>query len=324
MVHVSNNLPDAVVNRAVDQAPPSRVAVLLASYNGLRYIHEQVDSILRQKGCVVDIFVSDDQSTDGTWEWLNEKKLSEPRLHLLARKDRFRNAARNFYRLLRDVDFSNYDYVALSDQDDIWLDDKLLHSIQGMLEHHCDAVSSNVIAVWADGRQKLVHKSHRQRGLDFLFGSAGPGCTYLLTAECSRKLSAFLTERRPETEEVQFHDWLIYAWVRAHGLTWHIEPRPTMFYRQHGSNEYGVNSGWAAFRRRLHQVRSGWYRQQILKISRLVSDGTAFTDEARTTIRLVEQCTFTSRLALIAKVSDLRREPKDRVLLVLTSLFGGI
>ncbi len=312
------------MNRAVDQVHPARVAVLLASYNGLPYIHEQVESILKQQGCKVDIFVSDDQSSDGTWEWLNEKKLSEPRLHLLPRNDRFRNAARNFYRLLRDVDFSQYDYVALSDQDDIWLEDKLIRSIQELLARNCAAVSSNVIAIWPDGRRRLVHKSQRQRRLDFLFGSAGPGCTYVLTAECARRLSTFLVQHRAETEEVQFHDWLIYAWVRTHGLTWHIEPRPTMFYRQHGNNEYGVNSGWAAFRRRLDQVRSGWYRQQILTISRLVCDGPTFTEEARATMRLVEQSTLMSRLALIAKVSDLRREPKDRALLVLTSLLGGI
>lgn len=312
------------MNRVIDQVRPARVAVLLASYNGLPFIHEQVESILKQQGCEVDIIVSDDQSSDGTWEWLNEKKLTELRLHLLPRTDRFRNAARNFYRLLRDADLSQHDYVALADQDDIWLENKLVLSIQELRARNCGAVSSNVIAIWPDGRKRLVHKSHRQRRLDFLFGSAGPGCTYVLTAECARRLSTFLVEHRAETEEVQFHDWLIYAWVRSHGMTWHIESQPTMLYRQHANNEYGVNSGWAAFRRRLDQVRSGWYREQILKISRLVCSGSTFTEEARATMRLVEQGTLKSRLALIAKVSDLRREPRDRALLVLTSLLGGI
>jgi rhamnosyltransferase len=311
------------VNPAVDQEF-SRVAVLLASFNGLPFIIEQVDSILKQQGCTVDVFVSDDLSTDGTWEWLNEKKSSDARIHLLAHDGKFGNAARNFCRLLRDVDFSNYEYVALADQDDIWLEDKLSLSIQELRARKCGAVSSNVIAFWPDGRKKLVHKSQRQRRLDFLFGSAGPGCTYVLTAECATRLSTFLTEHRAETEEIQFHDWLIYAWVRSHGFTWHIEPRPTMFYRQHAKNEYGVNSGWTAFRRRLDQVRSGWYRGQIIKIARLMSDGPTFTAEAAATMRLVEQRTLMSRLSLIAKVSDLRREPRDRALLVLTSLLGGI
>jgi rhamnosyltransferase len=312
------------VNRAVDQVQPARVAVLLASYNGLPYIHEQVDSILKQQGCVVDIFVSDDQSSDGTWEWLNDKKQSEPRLHLLPRIDRFRNAARNFYRLLRDVEFSHYEYVALSDQDDVWLENKLMLSIQELLARNCAAVSSDVIAFWPDGRKRLVHKSQRQRRLDFLFGSAGPGCTYVLTAECASRLSTFLVERRPETEKVQFHDWLIYAWVRSHGMKWHIESTATMLYRQHANNEYGANSGWSAFLRRLAQVRTGWYREQILQISELIAHGSTFTEECAATAALVQRRTLAARLSLLTNIGQLRRETKDRALLVLACLLGGI
>jgi rhamnosyltransferase len=305
-----------------NQSP--RVAVLLATYNGLAYLADQLESILNQQGCAVDVWVSDDQSSDGTWEWLQEKSRTEPRIFLLPRTRRFGNAARNFYRLFRDSDPTRYDYIALSDQDDIWLPNKLALSIEKLHEHAVSVVSSNVIAMWPDGRRKLIRKSQKQRRLDFLFGSAGPGCTYLLTAECAAKFKTFVTERPAEVDAVQFHDWMLYAWARSHGYKWHIEPRPTMLYRQHASNEYGANAGWTAFRRRLEQVRSGWYRDQILQISRLVRDGRAFDAECSAIVRLVEQRTIAARIALITKVRELRREMKDRVLLVLAWLLSRI
>jgi rhamnosyltransferase len=97
-----------------------------------------------------------------------------------------------------------------------------------------------------------------------------------------------------------------------------------MLYRQHDKNEYGANSGWAAFRRRLAQVRSGWYREQILQISRLVGDGASFTAECAVVTRLVEARGILSRIALAAKVRKLRRELKDRAWLFLACMLGGI
>jgi len=304
--------------------PVPRVAVLLATYDGISFISDQVESLLKQVSCAVDIWVSDDQSTDGTWEWLCDRAAGEARMSLLPRVGRFGNAARNFYRLLQDVDFSRYQYIALADQDDIWFLDKLALSIGQLRERKVAAVSSDVTALWPDGRQQLIRKSQKQRSLDFLFESAGPGCTYVMTAECAAAFKQFLTHNRSGVAAVQFHDWMIYAWVRSHGFTWHIMPHPTMLYRQHGKNEYGVNRGWAAFRRRLAQVRSGWYREQILQISRLVCDGASFTAECAATMRLVEARGILSRVALAAKVCKLRRELQGRVWLFLACMLGGI
>jgi len=243
---------------------------------------------------------------------------------LLPRTQRFGNAARNFYRLLRDIDPSAYQYVALSDQDDIWFTNKLASSIQKLCERKVAAVSSNVIALWPNGKQSLIRKAQPQRRLDFLFESAGQGCTYVLTSECAAMFRQFLIANRKEVESVQFHDWMLYAWARSHALTWHIDPRPTMLYRQHKENVHGANSGWAAFRRRAAQVRSGWYREEILKISRLISHGPTYTIECGTIQRLVESRTIHSRISLAVKAHTLRRRVKDRASLILACLLGWI
>jgi rhamnosyltransferase len=317
-------LSSAIVAPPRNANPIPRVAVLLATYNGINYLADQVDSILKQVACTVDIWVSDDQSTDGTWDWLCERSKIDPRISLLPRMQRFGNAARNFYRLLSDVDSSVYDYVALSDQDDIWFADKLARSIQQIRDRKVAAVSSNVIAMWPSGRKSLIQKSQKQRRLDFLFESAGPGCTYVLTVECVAGFKQLLAHNRNAVEIIQFHDWMLYAWVRSRGFKWHIESCPTMYYRQHDRNEYGANSGWIALRRRIEQVRSGWYREQILRISGLICDGSSFTEECAETIRLVEERTIVSRVALVMKVFELRRKMTNRAWLVLACLLGGI
>jgi len=316
----------SIMTLQTSETPSSlpRVAVLLATYNGLAYVAEQVESILKQSSSAVRIFVSDDQSSDGTWQWLQQQAATEPRIELLPHTLRFGNAAKNFYRLLRDADFTGCDYVALSDQDDIWLENKLSLSIEKLREHAAAAVSSNVIATWQDGRKKLIRKSHGQRRLDFLFGSAGPGCTYLMTRDCAIQLREFLMRHRTEVDQVQFHDWMIYAWARTHDKQWHIESTPTMLYRQHQSNEYGANSGLAAFRRRWSQVRSGWYRRQILQIAQLIADGSTYTAESASIVGLINQGTVLARVRLLMKLRDSRREPKDRALLALAYLLGGI
>jgi rhamnosyltransferase len=301
-----------------------RVAVLLATFDGGAYLDEQLDSIMNQQDCAVDLWVSDDQSTDGTWQSLANRAKSDQRIALLPRVERLGKAARNFFRLMIDVDCSAYDYIALSDQDDIWFGDKLALSIRKIRNSQAAGFSSNVIAMWPNGRKKVIRKAQAQRRLDFLFESAGPGCTYLMTADCVSGFKKFLLANCKALEKIQFHDWMIYAWARSSGSKWHIDPNPTLYYRQHANNEYGVNSGWAAFRKRLRQMRSGWYRQQVLAIADLVRSGPSFTSECATTIGMLERNTLASRWALTLKAHQLRRGATDRVWLVFACLMGWI
>lgn len=306
-----------------DDTRAPRVAVLLATYNGLKYLPTQLDSILSQRDCRIDVWISDDCSSDGTLQWLQEQSRA-PSIRLLPECARFGNAARNFYRLLRDADLSNCDYVALADQDDIWVPSKLDLSIRRLNEHGAQAFSSNVMAFWPDGRQRLLKKSQPQRRLDFMFESGGPGCTYVLTKSCAAELQSFVRAHWQDVNAVEFHDWMIYAWARSHGKKWHIEASPTIQYRQHANNEFGANSGLTAFRRRLRHVRSGWYRRQVLQIAALNSDGISFTRECIATVGLVRADGVLSKARLIGQVRQMRRSHKDRLLLIFACLCGGL
>jgi len=96
-----------------------KVAILLAIFNGVQYLQEQLESILNQEHVAVEVFVSVDASSDGSEQWIEEKALSDVRIHILSHGQRFGGAAPNFFRLIREIDFSSFDYVSLADQDDI-------------------------------------------------------------------------------------------------------------------------------------------------------------------------------------------------------------
>lgn len=244
-----------------------KIAVLVAAYNGAEWIEEQIKTILSQDDVVVDIYVSVDLSTDGTFEMLQKYELTESRIHLLEYGDRYGGAAKNFFRLIRDVEFSDYDYVAFSDQDDIWLSNKLALAVSKIKSSDVDAYSSDVLAFWNDGSKKLIKKSYPQKKFDFLFEAAGPGCTYVLKAAALAEFKKKLIINWAVVNEIELHDWLIYAYFRANKLKWLIDPLPLMYYRQHSANQVGVNRGLKAYLVRLKKVRYKWYRTEVERIA---------------------------------------------------------
>lgn len=217
-----------------------RVAILLAAYNGIRWIEEQVISIEDESGVDVHIYVSVDLSDDGTFEWCEEFSASVDNVTVLPYGERFGGAAKNFFRLIRDIDFSQYDFVALSDHDDIWMPDKLSHAIEKIREENVDAYSSNVTAFWNDGREEFISKSQPQEEFDYIFEAAGPGCTYVLSKRVAKDFQKFLLQST-EANNFILHDWLIYAYARSKGFSWFIDSRSSMLYRQHENNQVGVN-----------------------------------------------------------------------------------
>lgn len=293
-----------------------RVLVLLAAYNGVEFIAEQLTSILNQIGVEVVVYISVDPSDDGTEQWAAVFASGCERVFLLPCGDRYGGAARNFFRLLRDVDFSSFDYVALADQDDIWLENKLYRAHECVQLGRYDAYSSNVVAFWPDGREALVDKAQPQVGYDYFFEAAGPGCTYVFTVASALKMKAFTLQRWEAVNDIALHDWFFYAWYRTRGLRWHIDNEWHMRYRQHGNNQVGVNKGIAAIIRRLILLRSNWYRLETVKIADLVGSP---SDKI---VGLIHRNSWLAHVALLPHIGQLRRRFRDRVFLFLMILLG--
>lgn len=283
-------------------------AVLLAAYNGEKWIGEQLETILKQIGVDVSIYISVDWSTDGTYKLCEKWCVQDARVKLLSYGERFGGAGKNFYRLIRDVDTAGFDMVAFADQDDLWLDDKLLSAWEKISTGVCQIYSSDVIAFWEGGHRAIIKKSYPQVTYDYLFEAAGPGCTYVFSESAFVMAKDFIVKNYVKCCDITFHDWLIYAYFRYHKVNWYIDDRPKMLYRQHESNQVGANNNFTAYIKRLNSVRVHWYRNQIISIAQLVTD---FPVEK-----------LTSRSFLLNNIGKLRRRQRDRVALAVMVALG--
>lgn len=104
---------------------------MMATYNGERYVAEQVDSILAQEGVDVTLLISDDGSVDGTCAICEGYARRDPRVRF-RRNPENKGLARNFMDMVYDSVSDGYDYYAFSDQDDVWLPEKLDKAVEAL------------------------------------------------------------------------------------------------------------------------------------------------------------------------------------------------
>lgn len=303
-----------------------RVVVLMATYNGRRWIDEQVNSILAQRGVDVHLRISDDGSDDGTLEHLRSWAAEDLRIEVLPPREGPSGVAANFLHLFRSWAPSDDVYVAFSDQDDVWHPDKLERQVELLKTRGVDAVSSNVTSFDSQGRRHLIVKSQPQVRWDHIFEAAGPGSTYVFTPQIHSKLLTALND--VDTAPIGVHDWFLYALTRGIGGRWHIDAASTVDYRQHGSNVQGENLGLGAFRARFNHLRSGFYREQFILTARAVrmvgegqlsrSDLSDLDDLGRDLVgRSVR-----NRMAIASRWQEIRRNRREGVQLAAACLVG--
>jgi len=247
------------------------------------------------------VFISVDLSTDGSYGRCNDLENTYSNITVLDYGEQFGGAAKNFYRLVKEVDFSAYDYVAFADQDDIWFSDKLSHGINQMRIVGAEAYSASVIAFWGNGREKLINKSQPQRELDYLFEAAGPGCTYVFTNNAAHLIKGYLNQF-PELNDFILHDWLSYAILRFNKYSWFIDPVPKMKYRQHDNNQVGANASIKGKIYRAKYILSGQGFRCIDSLVRVLG------------IPAINLSTRMGILKLAINVPQLRRRRIDRFL----------
>jgi rhamnosyltransferase len=300
---------------SIDDHWPS-VIVLLATHNGVRYIDEQLQSVIAQQGVRIRVYVSDDQSTDGTWERLQQLARENTSITLFERGI-FGSAASNFLRLLHDSPISDYEFVAFCDQDDVWLPTKLQRAIFCMNTDGCGGYSSDLTA-FHDGSEQTWHvrKFGIARRIDYIFGGASAGCTYVLSSKAALTIrTCVLVAPKHDWS----HDWLFYAVCRSRGIRWYFDRGSLVRYRQHARNVYGARTGLAGILAKTQAIRSGWYRRQILQNGRYLLR----TVEEEAAISRVERLQWRDRFWIALRGSSLRRRIWDGLALSVLSLVMG-
>lgn len=288
-----------------------RICVLLAAYNGFDFLKYQIDSILNQVDVDVTLFISLDLSSDDSLIILTHYSDSFDNVFLLPYGHFFGGAASNFYRLISDVDLNPFEYVAFADQDDIWYESKLFNAVNVLKIRNVDGYSGDVTAFWPNGRQIPIMKSQPQCRFDYIFESAGPGCTFVFSKELAISFRHFL-KKNTDASKFVLHDWLLYAFARSSGFKWFIDSDSYMLYRQHDNNQIGANDSLSSFLNRFKLVLNGSVSLYINQLLHLLGDYAI--DEIPQTMD------FKAYIFFIFNWRQLRRRPRDRYL-VLVSLF---
>lgn len=250
-------------------------------------------------------------SDDHSYELCRDLQKKNSHITLLSYGKKYGSAAKNFFRLIRDVNLKKFEYISLADQDDIWMSDKLSYAISEIVRRNVEAFSSDIIVFFSNGKETLIKKSHPQKKFDYFFESAGPGCTYVFKSEALQKFKNSLIVNGNKFRSITLHDWIIYAYFRTHNMIWHIDSKPLIKYRSHNSNHIGPNVGISALMKRYRLIKSGWYINQVQKITKISSI------KNKTSFKL-------EKIFLLKNFLQLRRSSRDAfilLLLILLSIF---
>lgn len=240
------------------------IKILLATYNGEKYIQEQIDSILKQDAVTVDIQVSDDGSKDNTLQLLRKKY---PEIKITQNSPGTGSAAKNFLKMINDLDFKqDFDYVSFSDQDDIWLPEKMNKAIDLLEKENADLYCSN-LTKWDTATNKFseLKKDYPQKKFDFLFEGGSAGCTYVFTRNFAKELQIFLLNLDSSNWKGFSHDWLVYFFARSKKFKVAIDGNSYIHYRLHAENVHGhLNKlSWNTIKEKSLEVFNGYYQKQI-------------------------------------------------------------
>jgi len=130
------------------------VSVVIATYNATKYIDEQLESILNQTYQNIEIIILDDDSTDNTLSILEHYAKRYPHIKVIKNNNRL-GVIKNFE---KGISIANGDFIALCDQDDIWIEDKLLQQVESIKDYKIPALVHSDLEV-IDSNGKTVHKS---------------------------------------------------------------------------------------------------------------------------------------------------------------------
>ena len=244
----------------------------MATYNGEKFLREQIDSILNQTIQDFELIVCDDCSTDSTWQILQAYAGNSDRIHLY-RNDQNIGFKKNFEKA---ISFCTGEYIALSDQDDIWL------------PHHLEFLLNNISGrSLAGGNAELIDGSGRKlnrllnevdgflyfpEGSKFLWrvllkGDPIQGASMLL---CNN----FVRKCLPVPEGVRFHDaWFAACACFENGISYSFDVITK--YRQHGNNiTYLMHnkvdqSSWQRFGEMAKKLLNGNYSDRFSYIDEL-------------------------------------------------------
>lgn len=214
------------------------VAILMSTYNGEKYLEEQIESLLAQTYRNIIVYVRDDGSTDSTLAIL-ERYRSE---RFIIFSENNIGVVGSFFELLKLA--GEHDYYAFCDQDDVWHVDKIENEIAVLVNKQIDPNKDIALCFTGieitdahlalKGRYPIWKRSPSFENA--MVQNIAAGLTTVMTAKSRR----FITDNLPDYSNVVMHDWWTYLVVSAFGKVFYLSTAMVK-YRQHSANNWGAN-----------------------------------------------------------------------------------
>ena len=215
-----------------------KIDILMATYNGEKYLAEQLDSIINQTYHNWNLLIRDDNSTDRTLEIIQDYQKKDNRIKLLKDNEGNLGIVKNFEELLKN---SESEFIMFSDQDDIWIENKLdvyLKTAEKIKSKgfllHSDAVLFNKNKSDASIRTFISKKAEKKGLENTFFNYFVQGATILI----SKEIKNFIL---PFPKEAYLHDRYIHLiselFFERVFINQHL-----IYYRQHDNNQIGAKN----------------------------------------------------------------------------------
>lgn len=228
------------------------ITILLSTYNGSRFLQQQLDSLYQQTYPNTKILVRDDGSIDNTLELLLTEQ-NKGCIELLPEHHNL-GPGLSFFQLFQHATLTETDYIAFCDQDDVWLPDKLSIAAKALaqFDSHFPVMYCSRVEI-VDESLKFIRLSDQPKKLGFgnaLFENVVTGCTIVL----NRPAIDLIGSRLPKN--MQVHDWWCYIVMSCFGEII-FDSEATIKYRQHSHNTIGVGlTQYSQFFRKLSRFFS--------------------------------------------------------------------
>lgn len=242
-------------NRAV-MSRSEHITLLLASYQGEAYLKQQLNSLAAQSHSDWSLIVGDDGSRDDTKAIVKEFAASQPAGRVAMIKGPCMGATLNFLNLLEAAPYGTA--IAFCDQDDVWLPQKLEYALEFLRKADGPAHYAARTLICDKDLIPLTNSRRFARPLGFrnaLVQACMAGNTSVFNPAAAELLKAAVPAAR--AARILSHDWWAYQITSAIGATLYHDPRPVLYYRQHGTSEVGRNDTFRAMAARMAKLFAG-------------------------------------------------------------------
>lgn len=243
-------------NKTADTAVP-HITIALCTFNGANHLRAQLDSYLVQRHANWSLWASDDGSSDDTRAILAEFAQRYSDTHPLRIVEGPRQGvAANFMSLLCHPEFP-VGLTALSDQDDVWLPEKLEYAVE-RLRNTSQICLYGAQSIHVDNKLTQVGTSSTRRAVPAFSNALVQN---IISGHSAVLSPAFLdlVRRAGMPRDIPYHDWWLYMLATGAGGRVIMDERATLLYRQHDDNLLGAHSGWRASLARARQVMGSTY-----------------------------------------------------------------